>query len=159
MNRKWAFTLVECMIAVAIVAIGPLSILSILAWVRLHNDLEQERSRAHQIVSEAMENLRLELYTCLTAGDTVTVWDNGTPDITSDDTIGNLEVIIFDPETNALLEKAPDHAKRVGVEVTLSWNPRGRLSGKTYRETVMTYLSPSARVRRLRRVQAPIRCQ
>lgn len=135
-------SLIEVLIAVFIVSIGMLATLSLLTWCRIHNDLEQERARAHQVVSQEMEQVRHELFTRVTAGQTITIWNNGTPDDTTDDTQGTLEVVMRDPDTGNTLLTPPDPARRVEVEVTLSWSPRGRLSGKTYRESVMTYLSP-----------------
>jgi prepilin-type N-terminal cleavage/methylation domain-containing protein len=142
-RRRSGFTIIETLIAMSITALSMLAILTTLQMTRLSNSLEQERSRAHQIVSEEMEKVRFSLYTLVTAGTEVTVWDNGTPDDMTDDTQGTLEIVITDPETGATLAAAPNPAKRVQVEVTLSWNPRGRLGGsKTMRETVMTYISP-----------------
>ena len=137
-----AFTLIETLIAMLIVMAGSMATISMLSAAQVNSSIEQERSRAHQIVSEEMERLRLQLYSLVSAGQQVTVWDNGTPDDATDDTNGTLEVEIRDADTNATLAAAPNPAKRVLVEVTLTWNPRGRLGGKTMRETVMTYLSP-----------------
>ena len=137
------FTLVEVMVATFIVAIGMTATLSMLMFSRLQNELEQERSRAYQIVTEEMEQVRHELFTRISGGKTTTVWDNGTTDTTTDDTIGTLAVIVRDPKTGAQLFAAPVPASRVQVEVTLIWNPRGRLkASKTMRETAMTYIAP-----------------
>lgn len=148
--RKWTaprsrdgFTIIEVLIAMSIAALSMLAILTTLQLTRINNSIEQERSRAHQIVSEQLERVRFQLYTMITAGTQITVWDNGTPDDATDDTQGTLEIRIIDPETGIALAAAPTPAKRVLVEVTLSWNPRGRLGGsKTMRETVMTYVAP-----------------
>ena len=136
-----AFTIVEAMLAMGILALGMIGGLQMLTFVRVQNDLEQERARAHQIVSEELERVRHELYTRITGGETVTVWDNGTPDDTNDDTVGTLEVVVRDP-SGTLLTAAPVPSVRVQVEVTLIWHPRGLLSGKSFRETVMTYIAP-----------------
>lgn len=130
------------MIAMMIVMMGSIATISMLSAAQSENSIEQERARAHQIISEQMERVRFQLYSLVTAGQQVTVWDNGTPDDTADDTTGTLEVIIKDPESGAILNAAPSPAKRVQIEVTLTWNPRGRLGGHTLRETVMTYLAP-----------------
>lgn len=144
-HSKSAFTLIETLVAVAILSVGMLATMSLLTWTRMHSSFEQERARAHQIVSQEMENIRYELYSTLNAQTTQTVWDNGTPDDTSDDTVGTLERVFFDPETGSTLASTPDPWKRMGVEVTLTWSPRGRLgSTKTYRETIMGYISPKS---------------
>ena len=129
------------MIAVVIVAIGMIASLQLLTFQHVINTLEQERARARQIVSEEMERLRHELYTRIEGGQSVTVWDNGTPDNTSDDTMGVLAVTVRDPDGVSVFV-APNPAERVEVEVTLSWHPRGRFNDKTFQETVMTYIAP-----------------
>lgn len=139
--RRRGFTLIESVIAIVIVSLGAISTMSLLMNSRVHNHNEQERARAHQIVSEEMDRVRLELFSRITANETVTVWDNGTPDDTSDDVIGTLDVIIRDTDGNALAA-APVPAQRMEVEVTLSWTPGGRPSGRVMRESVMTYVSP-----------------
>lgn len=141
-HRTTGFTLVEAMIAMSIAALGATSTLTMLTMERVGNSMEQERSRAHQMVSEELERVRLELYPRITAASQVTVWDNGTPNDTSDDTLGTKEVVFKNPETGATLAAAPVPAKRVQVEVTLTWHPRGRLHGKTMHESIVSYIAP-----------------
>lgn len=135
------FTLVEAALAIVIVTLGSIATLGLLAFTRLHNEEEQERSRAHQMVSEEMERVRLELFTRVTAGDVVTVWDNDTAGDPTDDTTGTMVVTMRDTAGN-LLATAPDPAERVQVEVTLSWSPRGRRADTTLQESVMSYVVP-----------------
>jgi Tfp pilus assembly protein PilV len=148
MNTRFAdrrgrrgFTLVEAALAIVIVTLGSLSTLGLLAFTRLHNEEEQERSRAHQMVCEEMERVRLELFSRVTAGDLVTVWDNDTANDTTDDTTGTMRVTMRDTAGN-LLNAAPDPAERVQVEVTLSWSPRGRRADENLQESVMSYVVP-----------------
>ena len=83
MKKQQGFTLIELMIVVAITALGLVAAMRLLMYAYLKNDLEQERARAHQVVCEEMEWLRHELYTRITGGRTVTVWDNGTPTLSA----------------------------------------------------------------------------
>lgn len=136
------FTLIEAMLAILVVAVGSASILPLIYSMRTANTIEQERARAHQVVADQMERVRQQLYSLVTAGQQVQIWDNGTPDNTADDTQGTLVVRITDPESGALLASVPTPARRVQVEVTLSWHPRGRLSDRTFRESVMGYIAP-----------------
>lgn len=140
-RRRAGFSLIESMIATAILSLGFLGTVSLITFARVQNDLEQERARAHQIVTEKLEEIQRDLYTFLTPGSEVTIWDNGTPDNSSDDTTGQLEVVARDSDGNTVAV-APNPAIRLVVEVTLTWNPRGRLAGKTMRETAMTYIAP-----------------
>lgn len=140
-GARIGFSLIETMIAILIVSMGSIATISMLTATHIQNDMAQERARAHQMVSEEMERVRLELFPRANPGQQVTVWDNGTPDDESDDSVGTLEVVMRDLDGTELTV-APIPARRVQVEVTLTWNPRGRLQSKTMRETVMTYLAP-----------------
>ena len=141
-QRKKGFSLVEVMIAVGIVSLGALSTLSLLIFSRMHNDLEMERSRAHQIVSQELELIQFSLYPRIRTDTQTTIWNNGTPTDAADDTTGLMTVTARNPYTGATVTVAPVPAVVLQVEVTLSWNPRGSLGNKTYRETAMTYVSP-----------------
>lgn len=140
--RRGGFTLIEVLVAVLVVSVSFTAVMTLLIFDSVCNNFEQERIRAHQIVSEEMENVRRTLYTRLTSGRTVTVWDNGTPAITTDDTVGTLEVTVRDPKSGVQLTQAPVPATRVQVEVTLIWHPRGSNNNKTMHETLMTYIAP-----------------
>jgi hypothetical protein len=130
------------MVAVVIVALVMTATLTLLIFSRIDNALEQERTRAHQVVTQEMERVAHELYTRVTGGRQVLVWDNGTPNDLTDDTMGTLEVIIRNPQTGAQLFAAPVPAIRIQVEATLTWQARGSMARKTMRETVMTYIAP-----------------
>jgi type II secretory pathway pseudopilin PulG len=141
LTGKAAFTLVETLIASGILAIVMLGSMSLMTYSRIQNDLDQERARAHQIVTGQMERVKQMLYTQITGGTTLTVWDNGTPGNTADDTNGTISVQIRKLD-GTVVTAAPVPAEAVQIEVTLTWNPRGRLKGKTFRETAMTYVAP-----------------
>ncbi|MCL5270280.1 MAG: hypothetical protein M1457_06975 [bacterium] len=147
-GARRAFTLVEALIAVGLVALATTSIMAMLSFDVLHNNLEQERARAHQIVCEKMEQIENKLYTRMLYDPDIqptetVIWDNGTPDDPSDDTDGVLEVVVLDPDGNpASVPIDAYEDRRLQIEVTLTWHPRGRLSGKTYHETVMGYKVP-----------------
>ena len=134
-------TLLESIISLLIVALGFLSTTTLVVLSQTQNDLEQERSRASQIVSDRLERIQRDLYPFITPGSEITIWDNGTPDDDADDTLGTIEVVARDTNGD-LITSAPNPAVRLQVEVTLTWNPRGRLGGKTMTETVMTYIVP-----------------
>ena len=141
-RARAGITLVEVLVAVLVVAIGFSATLSLLIIDSVANDFEQERARAHQMVCEELELVKRTLYTRITGGNNVTVWDNGTPGVATDDTVGVIKVVVRDPKTHTLLTAAPVPAIRVQIEVTLTWHPRGRFGGKTMYETAMTYIAP-----------------
>ena len=142
-HSEAGLTLIECMLAVGIASIISLSTLSAISFARTVNELELERTRAHELVCQALEIERFELFTWTMADTVQTIWDNATPDDSSDDTTGTLSVIVRDPATGVTLTSAPDPAVMVEIEATLSWHPRvGRLSGKTLSESVVSMKVP-----------------
>lgn len=138
---RTGFVLVEALIAIVIVTLASVATLSLLMFTRMHNAQEQERTRAHQIATERMDRVLQELFPTVVAGEQLTVWDNGTPDDDSDDTEGTIEVILRDVDGN-LINFTPTPWERVEVEVTVSWNPRGRRGDIEVRESIKTYMAP-----------------
>ncbi|NQU41646.1 prepilin-type N-terminal cleavage/methylation domain-containing protein [bacterium] len=137
------FTLVECMFGIFIASVVFLSTILALGYARIQNEVEQERIRAHQIISQKLEIERYQLFTWTASESTQTIWDNETPDDTSDDTAGTLEIIVRDPVTGAILTMAPDPARLIEIEATLSWSPRvARMQNRVLRETVITCKAP-----------------
>ena len=118
-GARIGFSLIETMIAILIVTLGSISTISMLTATHIQNDMSQERARAHQMVSGEMERVRLELFPRANPGQQVTVWDNGTPDDESDDSVGTLEVVMRDINGTELTAP-PIPARRVQVEVTLT---------------------------------------
>ena len=139
--RKRGFSLIEVMITVALVSVMFFATLSLIMTARMLDNLEQERARAHEIVTGELDRVRFALFSRVTGGDTVTIWDNGTPADDTDDTEGTLSVTIRDQAGNTL-DVTPVPSQIVEIEVTLSWTPRGRIGNRTYRETVMAYITP-----------------
>lgn len=141
-NSK-GFTIIECLIASAIMGVMILASLTLLLAAKMHNEMEMERNRAHQIITQALELEKYKLFTWTESDSEQTIWDNGTPDNTDDDTVGTLEVIVKDPKTGEVLTEAPDPATLVEIEATLTWNFRGgSMSRRVLRESVMTYKAP-----------------
>ena len=141
--RKSGFTLVECLIAVAITAVLFLATLSALSFARMNNAIEQERTRAHQIVCSAMDYQQGYLnHEHISSTSQATVWDNGTPDDPDDDTVGTLEIEIRDPDTNDVITSVTGN-RMILIETTLTWSPRlARIYKKTFRESVTSLKVP-----------------
>lgn len=141
--RSRAFTLIECIFASAIASVSILATFSVLGFARMNNELEQQRSRAHQIVCQKLEIERYQLFTWTQTDSVQTIWDNGTLDDISDDITGQLRLTVKDPKTGDVLTSAPDPATLLEIEVTLTWRPRGtRIGDKLQSETCMTYKAP-----------------
>lgn len=135
--------MVESLIAASISTISIIAILYLLAFLRTHNELEQERNRAFQIVTQALDLETYKLFSWTESRKIQTIWDKGTPTDTSDDTVGSLEVIVRDPKTGQVLTAPPTPAVIVEIEATLTWKHRGpQLGHRDMRETAMTYKVP-----------------
>ena len=107
------------------------------------DELEQERSRAHQMVCQKLEVERCQLFTWTHTNSVQTLWDNATPLDLSDDTTGTLKVIVKNAKTGEELTVSPNPAVLVEIEATLEWFYRGgRLEGNSLRETAMTFKAP-----------------
>ena len=143
-RTRSGFTLVECVIASAITAVAFLGTLYCLGLARMHNALEQERARAHQIVCQTLEIERYKLFTWSETDRVRTIWDNGTPENPNDDIQGVLDVIVRDSATGAELHKGDPISWEMlmEIEATIEWSPPGRRSDKILRETAMTYKAP-----------------
>lgn len=135
------FTLIETVIAIVIVSLGAVAMYSLLTFTRLHNEEQQERARAHQIASAYMEQFKSQLFSTALAVEDEQLWDNGTPEDPSDDTLCNVDVALRDADGN-LLVSFPPNAERVQVEVTVSWHPRGRRGDQTLQESLMSFIVP-----------------
>ncbi len=141
-EKSGGFTLVECMLALVLATLIFTATLSALGFARSHNQVEQERCRAHQIVCQELEIERFNLFPQIRSDSTVTVWDNGTP-TTADDTMGTLDITVRDPATGATLAKAPEPAILIEIEATLTWHPRvASWKPREMHETVITYKAP-----------------
>lgn len=145
-SGRRAFTLVEAMISVMVVAVLGGGILVMWPAIAQLNTLEQERAYAFQLACQQMEaSVMVPDFPRIANHQTALVWDNGTPNNPADDTTGTVDVIVRDAKTGALIPTTPGTLNPnlwYRVEVTVSWHPRGTLSGKMLRETVMTYVVP-----------------
>ncbi|HBF33246.1 TPA: hypothetical protein DDW35_01655 [Candidatus Sumerlaeota bacterium] len=139
-----AFTLIECVFALGICSVIAVATLSSLTFARAKNELEQERTRAHQIVTQWLEVNRFNLFTWTSTLSPQVLWGNNSS-ATGDDTNGTLEVVVTNPLDGTILTSStmPNPAVMVQIEATLTWHPRGAMgSGRTLHETVMTYKAP-----------------
>jgi prepilin-type N-terminal cleavage/methylation domain-containing protein len=142
-KKQTGLTLMECLIAMAIASMIILSTLTLLGFARLQNELEQERTRAHQIICQTLDLEQFKLFSWTQSMSQQTIWDNNTPHNTADDTVGTLEVIVRDPKTGQILTKAPDPETLVEIEAIITWSHRSPgLAGKSFREAVISYKAP-----------------
>ena len=122
----------------ALVGMGVVLSLGVLAFVRLQSNAEQERVRANLVVTQQMELIKALSFTELRPiSKDVVVWDHGTPGDPADDLHGTLEVVLRDSR-GVLIVGPPLAAGLVQVEVTVTWNSRGR----EQHDTLMTYITP-----------------
>ena len=146
---KRGFTLIECIISVAVAALFIMGTLSLFSLARMQNEVEQERAKAHQIVCQQLEITNIQGYDWTQSQWTKVIWDNGTPDDTADDTTGILEISVKNLRTGVTLTGPPPVAPPgtypdiLSIEGTLTWRPRNRrASSELLRETAMIFKVP-----------------
>lgn len=137
-----AFTIVEIMMASLIALVAITATLNLLFYARTNNELEQERTRAFQIISQKLDVETYKLFTWTQSDAQVTIWDNATPDDPNDDTRGLMEIIVRDPDTRQVLNAVPNPARMVEVEATIRWKHRGPRPNRLMSETVITTKVP-----------------
>lgn len=135
------FSLIEVLVTMSIVMLGSVSTLGLITQSRIISYSERDRARAHQIVMQEMEKVRRQLFSHVAPAAEVTLWDNQTPEDRSDDTVGMLEITMRTLDGDPL-EEPPEIPQAVRVEVSLTWSPRGSLSGKQLTERLVSYIAP-----------------
>jgi Tfp pilus assembly protein PilV len=132
------YSFLEVLLTIALVGVGVVLSLSLLAYIRARNHYERIRSRAYEIVIEEMETQKSHIFSRLQPlTRDVVLWDGDSPDDPSDDLHGELEVFLKDYQGNELVQP-PTTPGLVQIEVTLTWETA---TGRQH-ETLMTYRTP-----------------
>jgi len=140
-KRTRGFSLIEVMVAMSVVLLGSISTIGLITQSKVISYSERDRARAHQIVMKEMEKVRRQLFSQVAPATEVTLWDNKTPDDPTDDTVGTLEMHMR-TLGGVTLAKLPEAPQAVLVEVSLTWSPRGSMSGRKFTERLVTYIAP-----------------
>ncbi|HPB30865.1 MAG TPA: hypothetical protein PLB62_05380 [Candidatus Sumerlaeota bacterium] len=141
-RKAGAFTLVEAVIATLLVTTMTIGIVSMMTYSRSYARLDRERAAATAHAARKMENLKRQMFTKIAPSrETVVLDNNGTPGNPDDDLLGNLEVNLYSSNGQPIVAP-PNEADLLKVEITVSWNPSGRLSQKRMKETLCTYITP-----------------
>jgi prepilin-type N-terminal cleavage/methylation domain-containing protein len=135
------FTLVETLIALAILTFMGIGIISMVIYARTYTEMEKQRTNALIVASTEMERLKRTLFSTITPKiQYVVIDDNGTSD-PIDDLQGTLEVIIKDKSGN-ILSSPPQTNNRIFVEIVVSWHPAGSPSNKVLKERLISEIAP-----------------
>lgn len=139
-------TLVETMIAVALVSFSAVGTLSSLVFIREQLEIDKQRLIAQNHARRQLELIRRNLFTSI-SDETVTIDNFNTPDDPDDDLVGVMTTTAWevnpDGTTGSAVSSFPlEERKRVLVQVSVTWNRLGRLSPTTAVEVMQTYVAP-----------------
>ena len=125
-SGRRAFTLVEAMISVMVVAVLGGGILVMWPAIAQLNTLEQERAYAFQLACQQMEaSVMVPDFPRIANHQTALVWDNGTPNNPADDTTGTVDVIVARRQDGSV---DPDHARYAEPQFMVSGRSHGELA-------------------------------
>lgn len=145
-SRRRAFTLIEVLFAISIVAMGILGAVGATLFVRESLEIDKQRLIALNHARRQVERIRRNLFTNV-SDQSVTIDNFNTPDNPDDDLVGTLHTHVWrvnadgsvgNPVTTFPLEER----ERVLVEIDVAWQRLGRMSANTARETLRTYVAP-----------------
>jgi hypothetical protein len=139
-KRSQVITWIECIVTMGVCSIIALVTLSASNVVRAKNEVERERGRANQIITQWLEISPYHLFSWRSTPTSQALWPD---DVASanDGINGTLEVVVTNPQNGTVLTSAtmPNPAIMVQIEATMTWHPHGMGSKPALRETVMTY--------------------
>jgi len=140
-RRQRGLSLVEAMVAMAVMGFGTLAVLGVQASLRLNGDIAKQRSEAVRIAQETLENSRafadLDAFTAL-ASDDGTAIDGYTTNTSYTATL-----TVFDPATDIEdASQASTLAPQRTTSVVVSWTDRAGLGQSVELHTTVTGVAP-----------------
>lgn len=136
------FTLIEIMITVGVASLVIASIIAALVFNSYYSRMQELHSKAMNLAARTVEDLRRTPFNQLQGyTQDVVIDDNRTPDNSADDVSGVLTVE-YRSKHGVPLASPPTTDDRVDVVVTVAWSGAGRLSGRTYKQSLVTYFVP-----------------
>lgn len=144
--RRSAFTLVEVIFAVAIVAFSVMGSISSIIFIRETLEIDKQRLIALNHARRQIELIRRNVFTNISA-QSVVIDNFNTPENPDDDLLGQLNTRVWDVNTDGTLGAEVisfplEERRRVMVEVAVTWNRLGRQSSRTAVEVIRTYVAP-----------------
>ncbi|MCX7017348.1 MAG: type II secretion system protein [Candidatus Sumerlaeota bacterium] len=145
-HRASGFTLVETMVAVALVAISGSAVITAVLAARQWAEYDKQRLSAVAAARRYIEQrARHDLFPTLDPIADATIDNFNTPD-TADDLMATLTMQLYhvnnDGTRGAELTVAPTAEEILEAVVTVSWNRTASLSSKRASETINTYVYP-----------------
>ena len=145
-RRASGFTLVEVMVAVALVSMSGSAVVTAVLVARQWAEYDKQRLSAVAVARRYIEQrARHDLYPTLDPISDATIDNFNTPDV-ADDLMATLTMQLYHVNTDgtrgAELTSAPTAEEILEAVVTVSWNRTASLSSKRVSETINTYVYP-----------------
>lgn len=150
-STRRAAMLVEVLVTVVLVAMVGMGIIASLTYGASAQQKLVEDNGAARTATESLERLkRIPMHAITPSTAAVRVHDNATPDDTSDDVTGTVQVQLyraqFDADGNLDLTEvnsiAPNERVLIMARATVSWRSAGRGQGNPHTLTMETLLAP-----------------
>lgn len=141
-SRRSGVSLIEALVALAVMAFGMLSLVGVQATLRLNSDLAKQRTEAIRIATEELENLRLFTTLNPVNGQAVASWSEiATRSVAAYVQAGNVGNTSYRVERTVVTDPtALINLKTVSVKVL--WTDRTNVAQSISAQTVLTGLEP-----------------
>lgn len=141
-SRRRGVSLIEALVALAVMAFGMLSLVGVQATLRLNSDVSKQRTEATRIATEELENLRLFTTLNPVNGQAVGSWtDIATRTVDAYVAAGNVGNTSFRVERK-VVQDPTDQTKLKILSVKVLWTDRTNSAQSVSVQTAMAGLEP-----------------
>lgn len=141
-SRRRGVSLIEALVALAIMAFGMLSLVGVQATLRLNSDVSKQRTEATRIATEELENLRLFTTLNPVNGQAVGSWtDIATRTVEAYVAAGNVGNTSYRVQRTVVQDQTA-LTKLKTVSVTVLWTDRTNSTQSVSVQTALTGLEP-----------------
>ena len=141
-SRRSGVSLIEALVALAVMAFGMLSLVGVQATLRLNSDLSKQRTEAIRIATEELENLRLFTTLNPVNGQAVASWSEiasrSVEAYVQASNVGNTSYRV----ERTVVRDPTDRINLKTVSVKVLWTDRTNVAQSISAQTVLTGLEP-----------------
>lgn len=149
------FSLLEVMIAVMVVAVAGIGLISSVLVTRHYAEYDKQRLSAIAVARHYLEQrARKDPFPAISPIAEQSIDNFNTPEEVGDDLMAELDLKLYQVNSNGTrgdeitsatqeaYQTGPNREDRIEVEVTVSWDRTGHLSGHRVSERLSTYSAP-----------------
>ncbi|MEQ8822192.1 MAG: type II secretion system protein [Sumerlaeia bacterium] len=145
--RQQAFTLVEALITMFIVAFIGMGVMASMMYGMYLQQSIRERNGAQRVAAETLESAKRQLFQNLERQvfQDVVIDNRGTPDEASDDVTGTVSLRFYTEdgtEVGVTGRPIPLDRSMLEVRATVAWQPSGRMSSRPQQISISTLMAP-----------------